>query len=212
MRINAFIVVQALVMALLLVAGAETARVAVGTNFHAVVKGRCYRCAQPGPDDVRLLARRLGIRGIVNMRGFDEKPWYYEERATAERLGVAFADAGIWAAWQPTEAEFLNVVRAVDECPEPMLIHCQSGSDRSGLAAATFLLLKTDSSVAEASRQLSLRFGHYPWGAAGCMDRLLAGYAAWLAEHDWAHRPDRFRVWANEAYHPEHSWGDARLR
>jgi protein tyrosine phosphatase (PTP) superfamily phosphohydrolase (DUF442 family) len=203
MRIRPFIVVQALVTALLLVAGAETARVAVGTNFFAVAKGRCYRCAQPGPDDVRLLARRLGIRSIINMRGFDEKPWYREERAAAERLGVAFADAGIWAAWQPGETEFLNVIRAVDESPEPMLIHCQSGSDRSGLAAAIFLLLKTDASVAEASGQLSLRFGHNPWGTAGCMGRIFSSYAAWLAEQGWTHRPDRFRLWANEAYRPE---------
>src|SRR5260370_41263307 len=98
MRIKALIVVQAPVMALLLVAGAETARAAAGTNFYAVVKGRCYRGAQPGPDDVRLLARRLGIRGIVNMRGFDDKPWYYQERATAERPGGAFPDARIAAA------------------------------------------------------------------------------------------------------------------
>src|SRR5260370_40550511 len=141
MRIKALIVVQAPVMALLLVASAETARVAVGTNFYAVVKGRCYRCAQPGPDDVRLLARRLGIRGIVNMRGFDEKPWYYEERATAERLGVAFADAGIWAAGPPAEPEFLNVLRAIDDRPEPTLIHCQSGSTPSGLAEVILMLL-----------------------------------------------------------------------
>jgi protein tyrosine phosphatase (PTP) superfamily phosphohydrolase (DUF442 family) len=203
MPIRPFIVVQALVMALLLMAGAETARVAIGTNFYAVTRGRCYRCAQPTPDDVRVLAQRLGIRSIINLRGFDEKPWYREERAAAERLGVAFADAGIWAAWQPAETEFLNVIRAVDESPEPMLIHCQSGSDRSGLAAAIFLLLKTDASVEEASGQLSPRFGHNPGGTAGCMDRIFSSYAAWLAEQGWTHRPERFRLWANEAYRPE---------
>jgi protein tyrosine phosphatase (PTP) superfamily phosphohydrolase (DUF442 family) len=203
MRIKALIVAQALVISLLLMAGAETAHVAMGSNFHAVIKGRCYRCAQPSPDDVRILAQRFGIRSIVNLRGFDEKPWYGAERAATERLGLVFADAGIWAAWQPGETEFLNVIRAVDESPEPMLIHCQSGSDRSGLAAAIFLLLKTDASVEEASGQLSVRFGHNPWGTAGCMDRIFSSYAAWLAERGWTHRPDRFRLWANEAYRPE---------
>jgi protein tyrosine/serine phosphatase len=197
------VLVKALLLALLLIAGAETARVALGSNFHTVVAGRCYRCAQPSGADLPILARTLGIRSIVNLRGFDERSWYSEERATAERLGITFADAGIWAASPATEAEFLNVVRAVDESPEPILIHCQSGSDRSGLAAAIFLLLKTDATVDQACGQLSLRFGHNPWGRAACQDRILAAYVAWLAQHGWTHAPERFRAWARDGYRQE---------
>jgi protein tyrosine phosphatase (PTP) superfamily phosphohydrolase (DUF442 family) len=200
MGTNRLVLGKALVLALLLVGGAETARVAIGSNFHTVVAGRCYRCAQPSADDVRMLARTLGIRSIVNLRGFDEKPWYGEERAAAEKLGLTFADAGIWASSPPTPEEFLNVVRAVDESPEPILIHCQSGSDRSGLASAIFLLLKTDATVEQAWRQLSLRYGHNPWGSAACQDRILASYAAWLAQQGLTHEPDRFRRWARTAY------------
>jgi protein tyrosine phosphatase (PTP) superfamily phosphohydrolase (DUF442 family) len=198
-----FVLVKAVVLGLVLVAGAELARVAVGSNFHTVVAGRCYRCAQPSHDDLPVLARTLGIRSVVNLRGFDERPWYGEERAVAERLGIRLVDAGIWASSPPTESEFFAVVRAVDESPEPMLIHCQSGSDRSGLASAIFLLLKTDATVAQARGQLSLRYGHNPWGRAGCMDRILAGYVAWLAQRGWAHAPDRFRGWARGDYRRE---------
>jgi protein tyrosine phosphatase (PTP) superfamily phosphohydrolase (DUF442 family) len=198
-----FVLARAVLLALVVVVGAEAARVAVGANFHTVVDGRCYRCAQPSADDLPVLSRTLGIRSIVNLRGFDERPWYGEERAATERLGITFVDAGIWASWPPTEAEFLKVVRAVDESPEPMLIHCQSGSDRSGLASAIFLLLKTDATVEQACGQLSLRFGHNPWGRAACMDRILAGYAAWLARHGLAHEPDRFRRWARDDYRRE---------
>jgi protein tyrosine phosphatase (PTP) superfamily phosphohydrolase (DUF442 family) len=197
------VLVKAVLLALVLIVGAEVARVAVGANFHIVVAGRCYRCAQPSADDLPVLARTMGIRSIVNLRGFDERPWYGEERAMAERLGITFADAGIWASSPPTEEEFLNVVRTVDESPEPILIHCQSGSDRSGLASAIFLLLKTDATVEQARGQLSLRFGHNPWGRAACMDRILAGYVDWLARNEWAHSPGRFRRWAREDYRRE---------
>jgi protein tyrosine phosphatase (PTP) superfamily phosphohydrolase (DUF442 family) len=203
MAIRRFVLVRAVLLALVLIVGAEVARVAVGSNFHTVVGGRCYRCAQPSADDLPALSRTLGIRSIVNLRGFDDRPWYGEERAAAERLGIAFADAGIWASSPPTEAEFLNVVRAVDESPEPILIHCQSGSDRSGLASAVFLLLKTDATVEQACGQLGLRFGHNPWGRAACMDRILAGYVAWLARNGWAHSPERFRRWARDDYRRE---------
>jgi protein tyrosine phosphatase (PTP) superfamily phosphohydrolase (DUF442 family) len=195
-----FVLVRAVLLALILVAGAETARVALGLNFHTVVAGRCYRCAQPSVDDLPVLARSLGICSIVNLRGFDERPWYGQERAEAARLGLTFADAGIWASSPPTEAEFFNVVRAVDESPEPILIHCQSGSDRSGLASAIFLLLKTDATLEQARGQLSLRNGHNPWGRAACMDQILAAYATWLAQNQWTHAPDRFRRWARNVY------------
>jgi protein tyrosine/serine phosphatase len=196
------ILVRALLLALALVVGAEAARTGLGSNFHTVVPGRCYRCAQPAPDDLRLLARTLGIRSIVNLRGFDDRPWYEEERAIADGLGMAFVDAGIWAAAPPSAEEFQTVVRAVDESPEPMLIHCQSGIDRSGLAAALFLLLRTDTPLERATSQLSPLFGHNPWGRAGCQDAILAAYAAWLAEHGLTHRPDHLRRWTAQVYQP----------
>ena len=196
------LLITALVLALGLVAGAEIGRTALGSNFHTVVPKRCYRCSQPTPDDLDLLARRFGVRSVINLRGFDERPWYQEERDTAERLGILFVDAGMWASSQPTVEEFQHVVTAVDESPEPILIHCDGGSDRSGLASAIFLLLKTDASLPQASGQLSLRFGHLPGGRAACLDRILASYMAWLEQGDLQHRPEYFRRWTAEMYRP----------
>jgi protein tyrosine phosphatase (PTP) superfamily phosphohydrolase (DUF442 family) len=198
-----FLVVKALLLALALVVGAEVARTAFGSNFHTVVAGRCYRCAQPSADDLETLVKSLGIRSIVNLRGYDDRPWYGAERAAAQRLGVVFADAGIWANSPPTEEEFLNVVRAIDDSPEPILIHCQSGSDRSSMASAVYLLLRTDATLEEAWGQFSPRFGHNPWGRALCQDRILTAYVQWLARQEWSHTPDRFRRWAREEYRQE---------
>jgi protein tyrosine phosphatase (PTP) superfamily phosphohydrolase (DUF442 family) len=195
--------VWALVLALLLVVGAEVARIGLGSHLHAVVPGRCYRCAQPSPEDLRMAARTLGIRSVVNLRGFDERPWYAEERDTTQRLGLAFRDAGFWASSQPTEEEFQQIVRAIDKSPEPVLIHCESGIDRSGLAAAIFLLLKTDASVERAAGQLSWRFGHNRHGGAGCHDRILASYGIWLTERGLVHSPGLFRSWTRERYRKE---------
>src|SRR5436190_1360685 len=47
------LLVRAAALALLLVVGAEVARTAFGSNFHTVVRGRCYRCAQPSVEDLR---------------------------------------------------------------------------------------------------------------------------------------------------------------
>jgi protein tyrosine/serine phosphatase len=195
-----FRITRAILLALLVPMSAEVARITVGDNFHTVVPGRCYRSAQPSTDDLRLLAREFGIRTVINLRGFDEREWYAEEKQTAQELGIAFVDAGMWASAPPPPDEFRQIVQALDESPEPILIHCESGMDRSGLASAIYLLLRTDTPMEQAHRQLSLRFGHYARGHAGCLDRVLAGYADWLAGQNVSHTPDRFRRWALEVY------------
>lgn len=196
-------IVRAILCALFLIAGAEAARIGLGANLNTVAAGRCYRCAQPSPRDLRCYAERFGIRSIINLRGYDEHAWYSTERDTAQSLGMQFVDAGLWASTQPTEAEFLDIVRSIDESPEPILLHCESGIDRSGLGAALFLLLKTDASLDEARRQLSVSFGHFASGRAGCLDRILDSYAGWLTTHGTCHRPERFREWAGHYYRPE---------
>ena len=200
-------------LALLLVVGAEAARTAFGSNFHTVVAGRCYRCAQPSPTNLRLLIRTFGIRTIINLRGVeDDRVWYHRERAIAKATGVQMMDRGMWARRPPTEEEFREVVRAVDEAAEPILVHCVSGIDRTGIVSAIFLLLRTDATVDEARGQLSVRYGHNPWGKAACQDRVLTAYVAWLAERRLPHRPEHFRRWALEDYQQEPGldWSEAK--
>ncbi len=195
---------QALVVALLLVVGAEVARTGLGSNFHTVVPQRCYRCAQPSAADLHVLIRTLQIRSIINLRGYEERRWYAQEHAVAKQMGARLIDHGMWAARPATEAEFKDIVQMVDEAAEPILIHCVSGIDRTGIVSAIFLLLRTDATVDEAAGQLSMRFGHNPWGKAGCQDRILTAYVAWLAEQGLNHRPEYFRRWAREDYRQEH--------
>lgn len=46
------------------------------------------------------------------------------------------------------------------DAPKPLLIHCRSGSDRTGLASAIYLNQVANIDQETAERQLSLRFGH----------------------------------------------------
>jgi protein tyrosine/serine phosphatase len=197
---------QGFALALLLVFGAEAARTVFGSNFHPVVRGRCYRSSQPSPTRLRLLERTFHIRSIINLRGVeDDRVWYKRERSISRELNMQMLDRGMWAQRPPTEEEFHDIVRAVDGAEEPILIHCVSGIDRSGIVSAIFMLLRTDATVEEAWRQLGVRYGHNPWGKAACQDRVLAAYIAWLAARGLVHRPEHFRRWALEDYRQEPS-------
>ena len=183
---------------------AECLRIFVGSNFFAVVPGKCYRSAQPTAKSLASAQRAYGIRTIINLR--DENPddaWYQEEEKAAKRLGVTLVNAGLSTSEQAPAEDFSKFVQAMKAAQEPVLIHCANGNDRSGLASAFYLLMRTNTSIAETRRQLSMRYGHNPWSKASCLSRTLDSYEAWLQVNSWGHNADRLFHWGTQVYRPE---------
>jgi hypothetical protein len=50
------------------------------------------------------------------------------------------------------------------------LVHCYGGSDRTGLATALYLAAIKHAEESDAESQLSLLYGHLPFGSATAMD------------------------------------------
>jgi len=188
---------------------AECLRVFVGSNFHSVVPGRCYRAGQPTAQFLENVHRTHGIRTIINLRDKNEtEPWYQAEELAANRLGLTLVNAGLSSKEQPPEEDFLRFVKAVKNAKDPVLIHCANGNDRTGLASAVYLMMHTDTPMAEARGQLGLRYGHIAWSKASCLSRILDGYENWLAETGKVHNADHFYYWAEHNYRPEVLWID----
>jgi protein tyrosine phosphatase (PTP) superfamily phosphohydrolase (DUF442 family) len=195
-------------LALALMTGAEAMRVTFGDNVNTVVRERCYRSGQPTPALLARLVHAHQIRTVISLRGENaDADWYWEEIRTARQLHVRYVDRGLASTNQPSAEELRDLIHVLDEGPEPILLHCYSGGDRSGLAAVIYLLLKTDATFTEARGQLALRYGHLPWGRAACQDRLLDGYASWLERGRLEHRPEHLRRWARDVYRPEEAAG-----
>jgi protein-tyrosine phosphatase len=175
---------------------AEVLRVFVGTNFGCVEPGLCYRSSQPSPAFLAEMKRTYGIRSVINLRDENnDEAWYRAEKQAAQELNIQLVDAGLWSKVAPKPDELLNVVKLIAAAPEPMLIHCASGSDRTGFASAIYLLVRTDTPLEEARQQLHLRYGHFAWTATGCLDLTLENYAIWLSKQGWQHDRERFLQW-----------------
>jgi hypothetical protein len=188
---------------LLLAAAAEVGRVLWGTNFHTVVPGRVYRCAQlSGPALTRLIQAH-GIRTVVNLRGCCAPfPWYLDECRATHHRDVAQEDVCFSAGRLPSGPELRRLVEVLDRTEYPILLHCRRGADRTGLTAAVLLLLQTDTDLPRARRQLGWRFGHFPLGRPANLDWFLDLYEEWLAGKHLAHSPAHFRRWAVHDYCP----------
>jgi protein tyrosine phosphatase (PTP) superfamily phosphohydrolase (DUF442 family) len=184
---------------LVLVLGAEAGRVLLGSNFHTVVSGMVYRGAQPDLAELENLVSRYHIQTVINLRGTCEPlDWYREESRAVQRLGVSQEDICFSAGRLPSVSEVRRLVEVLDGSVYPVFIHCRRGSDRTGLASAVYLLLKTDATLAQALGQLNFRYGHLALGRTGYLDSFFDLYRAWLAGRE--HTPALFRHWLLEEY------------
>ena len=126
-------------------------------NFHAVVPGQVYRSAQPSPAAIASYRRTVGIRTILNLRGENAgASWYDDEVAASRAMGIRHVDFRMSAREGLTTQEAWRLIALMRALPKPILVHCESGSDRSGLAGALYLAAVEHTT----EDQLSLRFGH----------------------------------------------------
>jgi protein tyrosine/serine phosphatase len=143
-------------------------------NFHTVIAGELYRSAQLTPMQFEKYVKEYGIKTIINLRGVSRgRSWYEAELSEAARLGTNHIDFGISARRQLTAGEVTGLIALMKNSPKPILIHCEAGADRSGLASALYLAAIKRSGEDEATGQLSIWFGHIslPFIPEYAMDR-----------------------------------------
>ena len=163
-------------VALLLVGGGYLGELQLTGNFHTVVTGQIYRSGQPTAAQIAEYAHEYGVKTIINLRGANPgRPWYDAEVSEARRLGIAHLDFRMSARRVLTSSEADSLIALMKRAEKPMLIHCKAGSDRTGLAAALYLLTVKKPDEAAAEGQLSIRFGHFslPFLPEYAMDRTL---------------------------------------
>ena len=175
--------------------------VTAGGNFHVVVPGKIYRGAQPDEATLESLTKRYGIRTIVNLRGTcHPQEWYLAEAKAAQNLGLSLEDVTCSAGRWPSHTEIRQLVAIFDHAEYPLFLHCRHGADRTGMAGAIALMLKGETSYAEARRQMSLRYGHAPIGRTTVLDRFFDLYEDWLKQASKEHDGTVFRHWLLEEY------------
>jgi protein tyrosine/serine phosphatase len=147
-------------------------------NQHEVVPGLLYRSAQLPAGEFVSLAKQTGLRTVINLRGENVgRDWYDAQYLAAKELGVGFLNYRMSASRELTVEQMTELAKMLRDAPKPVLIHCGSGSDRSGLACA-LLLLEAGHPPEAVAHQLSLRFGHFPylWSGSWAMDNSLKAY------------------------------------
>lgn len=165
-----------------LVLGLDLAWLETSGNFAPIVAGEAYRSNQPTPERLAEYNALYGIKTVLNLRGSARAgSWHDDEKAATEALGMTLIDMPLSASRELTDAEIRTLIDVLRAAEKPILIHCRSGANRTGLAAAIYLASVKHVDPAVAGRQLSLRYGHLslPFGlGTSAMDMSWEGYIA----------------------------------
>jgi tyrosine-protein phosphatase SIW14 len=121
-------------------------------NF-AIISEGLYRGEQPGPEGFATL-KKMGVKTIVNLR------LLHSDRDALLGTGLQYVHLRCQA-WHPEAedvAQFIKIVR--DEKNQPVFVHCQHGSDRTGMMVASYRILEQGWTPAEAASEV-YNFGYH---------------------------------------------------
>lgn len=132
-------------------------------NFGTVVEGKVYRSNQITPERMAQYQAEHGIRSVLNLRG--AKPgegWYDAEVQAAADLDIQLINFGMSADKEVSDEQIDSLLALMRDAPKPLLIHCKSGADRTGIASTMYLAVIEEVDEEEAEWQLSPLYGHLP--------------------------------------------------
>jgi len=150
-------------------------------NVHQIGTSEVYRSAQLSASGFESVIKDHNIKTVINLRGAQQNSgWYDAERATSAKRGVTYIDLPLSANEEPDDAKLDHLISTMRDAEKPLLIHCEGGADRSGLAAALYRRVINGETHEKAAEELSFRYGHFPWltSRTGAMDRAFARRAS----------------------------------
>lgn len=167
-------------------------------NLSEIAPG-VWRCNQPSPYRLARLKAR-GLRHVVSLRGAVPHSYNLLEERACARLGLPLEYlSGITARELKPAATLLSVVDALAQIDGPVVFHCKSGADRTGIVAALYLILIKGADVAQtAEAQLAPRWVHFRRSKAGVLDHLFRVYL-----RDGAPAGQGLRDWLETEYDPK---------
>lgn len=171
-------------------------------NFHEVVPGQVYRCAQPSPAFLEKTVQGKGIRSILKMNKNSEIAWAGQEAAIADKLGVRLIELPLPTRRLLSRQELLDLIDRLENAPRPLLIHCKAGADRTGVASAIIAMISGQSFDQAVDDQLRVAYLHVGYPGEDIADVLWQYKSERLAKGLPTAGWKEFSTWANDDYFP----------
>ena len=172
-------------------------------NLHKV-GNKLFRSSQPSPRQLYNWKKKYGGKTIINLRGENGLASFKLEKKACKRLGLKLINFRVYSRNPPQIDEIIGLIKIFHNAEYPALIHCKSGSDRTGIAAALYRILILNETVQKAANELHWSFGHIKTSHTGVLDYFLECYLVqtkkekisfldWVSEYDPVSLKNEFR-------------------
>ena len=196
---HSLLIIAAIIVILIIGFGLYEAINKIDGNFHTVIPGMIYRSAQPHPKTLEREIKQYNIKSILNMRGENHsRAWYQNEINVAKKMKIQHYDVKTSAHKLPKISQIKKTIFILQSAPKPILIHCRSGADRSGLASAiSVILFAKDPSINTIEHQASWQYCAISPITVG--HQFIMNYINWLAAHNLTNSKATFLQWIDSS-------------
>jgi len=144
-------------------------------NFHAI-DTHTYRSAQLSSQKFLETIKDYNIKAVLNLRepkaGKEAPQWHLTEKYLSNENGVRYINIPLNPNKMPSNVKLERMLELFERKKHrPFLIHCHAGADRTGMAAALYILemkygkdgsyIDDPQALQEALGQLRFSYGHY---------------------------------------------------
>jgi uncharacterized protein (TIGR01244 family) len=133
-------------------------------NLHEIVPGRFFRSGQMNPADLTQTMKEHNIKTVIDLRlavDDSDAEQGISEKQVVENAGGQYSHIPFSSARADQKEQIEKLLDTFEEAQTPILVHCSSGTHRSGIASALWLLEKEGKSVETAEDQISIRYGFF---------------------------------------------------
>ena len=132
--------------------------------------GKMYRSNQPYPFQIKKDIKKYKIKSIINLRGERHCSSFYLEKDYCKKNKLKLYNFPISSRDLPDKEKLIDFYILLQEIEYPCVMHCKSGADRAGLAAALYLIYKQNYSLLDAKKQLTFKHLHIKYAKTGILD------------------------------------------
>ena len=162
-----------------------------------------FRSAQLGPKEFGRVVRTQGIKTVLNLRGRNPNAkWYRLERDAVLKAGATHVDFSMASDMWLSRSQAHALIDVLQKCNYPILIHCEWGSERTGLVSAIVALARPGGSIERARRQFSSYYLFVPDAHGRTMRGMIDHYQSSLEARHVDHSPEEFKRWLIDDYRP----------
>lgn len=134
-------------------------------NLHEVSVGRFYRSGQMSHSDLQQTIKDLGIKTVIDLRWASDEPEAdgMQEKDIVRGAGADYHHVRFKSSALPDAGRINRLQELYDSAEEPVLVHCSSGTHRTGMASAIWVNQRLGLGEEAMREQMSIKYGFFRW-------------------------------------------------